>query len=211
MPGSKPVTLHSKAVKSLALFFVVIFVWQSLAEGTFASAITPPANKYQSHKEYSIHNDPAPAPRASAATYLKQGLRHYDLGRWREAIVSFEEAISIRPDYDVAHFSLGIVYSRVGRWKEALASFKKAVEISPNYAEGYLGLGVAYVILGRNSKAMEACLKAIQLRPGYAKAHYALALSYLMLGDSQSALKEYEILKTLDPDLANQLIDLIDR
>jgi len=73
-----------------------------------------------------------------------------------------------------------------------------------------LGLGVAYVILGRSNEAVEACKKAIRIRPGYAKAHFALALNYLMLGDSESALREYETLKTLDKDLANQLIHLID-
>jgi tetratricopeptide (TPR) repeat protein len=210
MGCTKVVNLYSKIARSLVLLFIAIFLWQSLTNLTFASATTTPADNKVTQGKHKIHNHTVPALPETASTYFYQGLSYYDHGRWYEAIASFQEAISIRPEYAVAYFSLGTVYSRIGSWKEALASFKTAVEISPDYAEGYLGLGVAYVILGRNDEAVEACKKAIRLRPGYAKAHFALALNYLMLGDSESALREYETLKTLDKDLANQLIHLID-
>ena len=83
-----------------------------------------------------------------------------------------------------------------------MGSFKKAIEIDPDYAEGYLGLGIAYGILGFNSEAISALRMAIRIKPGYVQAHYALALGYLLQSDKASALKEYGILKSLDPTLA---------
>jgi hypothetical protein len=43
-----------------------------------------------------------------------------------------------------------------------------------------------------------------------AQAHYRLAKTYLKMGDKDLALEEYEILKTLDKELANELLCLIE-
>ena len=204
-------TSHSKIAKNFVLIAVVILIWQHLAEETFASAATPPETKYQIQRKFSIHRQPVPTLLDFASMYFSQGLRHDHLGHWREAIVAFKEAIVIRPDYEVAYLGLGIVYSKIGVWQEALASFGKAVGIDPDYAEGHLGLGIAYTMLGRNNEAIEACRQALRIKPLYAQAHYALALNYLMLGDRAAALEQFGILKSLDQNLAIQLIHLINK
>jgi len=56
---------------------------------------------------------------------------------------------------------------------------------------------------------MEAFNQAIRIKPDYAKAHYNLGIIYLVLNDRGSALEQYKILKTLDPEMANQLFNLI--
>ena len=40
-------------------------------------------------------------------------------------------------------------------------------------------------------------------------AHYFLAKAYLKMGNKDLALEEYEILKTLDEELANELLVLL--
>ena len=42
-------------------------------------------------------------------------------------------------------------------------------------------------------------------------AHYNLGVVYLETGDKSSAIEEYKILKTLDPELANKLFNLINK
>jgi Tfp pilus assembly protein PilF len=64
-------------------------------------------------------------------------------------------------------------------------------------------------MLGWDKVGLQALEKAIQIKPKYAQAHYALGLSYLKLGDKNSALKEFRILKTLDQNLADELIRMI--
>jgi hypothetical protein len=39
--------------------------------------------------------------------------------------------------------------------------------------------------------------------------HYYLGIAYLAIGDQNLTLKEYEILKTMNPDLANTLHEKI--
>ena len=138
-------------------------------------------------------------------------MRYYDLGRWQEAITAFRDAIAISPNHAVAYFGLGVTYSRLENWEEALTYFKKTIELNPTFAEGYLGLGITYNILGFTVDAMKALKRAVLINPRFAQARHALALCHLKNGDRASALEEYEILKDLDPDLADQLILLIDQ
>ena len=50
--------------------------------------------------------------------------------------------------------------------------------------------------------------QAIKINPDFADAHYNLGAAYLLLNDRGSALKQYKILKSLDPELAKKLINL---
>jgi len=56
---------------------------------------------------------------------------------------------------------------------------------------------------------VESYKQAIRIKPDFAEAHYALGGTYFFLNDRGSALEEYKILKDLDPELANELFNLI--
>ena len=55
--------------------------------------------------------------------------------QYTEAIVSYEEAVKIRPDYAEAWNNLGIALGNLDRHADALATFEKALEIKPDYAD----------------------------------------------------------------------------
>lgn len=205
----KHIPWHLVATKIFLLFFMAIFCWQCLAFPSFSAVVAPPAERQQIREEIIPEDHRPPVQSNSAATYYSRGLRYHDLGHWYKAIEAFKKATAIKPDYELAYFGLGIVYSQLETWEDALTSFRKVVELSPDYAAAYLGLGIAYTMLGRNRDAVKVCRQAIRIKPGYAQAHYALGLNYLLLGDRSSAHKELSILKTLDQDLATELIGLI--
>lgn len=78
--------------------------------------------------------------------------------------------------------------------------------------DAYYRLGRAYVKLGRYREATVEFMAAIMIEPNGPYApyiHYYLGLVYLGLTDRDSALEEYKILKDLDPELANDLFNLI--
>ena len=205
----KYMATRAGVIKTAVLFLAAVFCWQLSEKGAFPAVVASHAKRYQGHEEVRLHKQPIPTPPDFAVMYFHQGLRYYDLGHLQEAIAAFAEAAEVKPDYAVAYFGLGTAYSRLEIWDNAMASFRMAVEIDPYYAEAYLGLGIAYSILGLSSEAIHALRMAVQIKPGYGQAHYALALGYLMLSDRASALKQYGILKSLDPNLADQLIHLI--
>ena len=61
-------------------------------------------------------------------------------------------------------------------------------------------------MLQRYKESKEAYQQAIRLKPDFAEAHYGLGRTYLMLGDRDGALEEYNVLKTLDPKSAEELL-----
>jgi len=83
-------------------------------------------------------------------------------------------------------------------------------QAGPLNAEGCLELGIAHAEAGRSQEAIEAFKQAIKLKPDYVEAHAGLGLAYSKIGDKGSALEEYKILKTLDAEMANELLKEIE-
>jgi len=98
-------------------------------------------------------------------------------------------------------------------WKEdydkAVSYFKKAVKIDPRYANAYFLIGYCNAQLGRYPDAFEAYKKAIQIKPDFILAHFFLGLIFLEARDRNHALEEYKILKDLDRNYANDLLNMI--
>ena len=63
-----------------------------------------------------------------------------DLGKLKEAEVSFRKAIEIKPDYAQAYFNLGNIMKDLRKLKEAEVSFSKAIEIKPDFSDAYFNL-----------------------------------------------------------------------
>ena len=61
---------------------------------------------------------------------------------------------------------------------------------------------------GEEEEEVVSLKQAIRDNPDDAQAHYNLGAAYLLLNDRGSALKQYKILKSLDPELAKKLINL---
>jgi tetratricopeptide (TPR) repeat protein len=139
------------------------------------------------------------------------GNTYYVLGRYTDAVNVFEQAVRIKPNYAEAHNNLGLAYTALGRYTDATNVFEQAIKIKPDYAEAHNNLGIAYDDLGRFTDAIDAYNQAIRIKPAYAEAHNNLGIAYLAIGDKNSAMAEYNILKSLNSELANNLFNQINK
>jgi tetratricopeptide (TPR) repeat protein len=139
------------------------------------------------------------------------GSVYNSLGRYPEAIEAFSQAIRIDPNYGDAYVGLGNTLGKLGHHAEAEQACKLAIKIKPDSAEVYYTLGAAYFSQGLWAQAAEASRHAISLKPDYAQAYYNLGLALLRSGDRDAALAQCEILKKLNPDLANALLSDIQK
>jgi tetratricopeptide (TPR) repeat protein len=103
-------------------------------------------------------------------------------GKTDEAIVQFEKAIEMRPDYVEAYTNLGAAYGQKGIIGQSISASMRAVELDPHNATAYYNLGNAFGKAGDYEEAFAAFYKAIELDPGYAEPHYGLAVCYYATG-----------------------------
>ena len=52
--------------------------------------------------------------------YYELGIAHLEIGCLPGAIHDFNRAIALCPDFDMAHYKLGVIYSKLGAWHAAL-------------------------------------------------------------------------------------------
>jgi len=131
-------------------------------------------------------------------------------GRLPEAIEEYRAAIAIKPDYAIAHDSLGGLLMQEGRLPEAMAEFKAALKAQPNFALAHNNLGIALAQTpGRLPDAMAEFETTIRIDPKYAKGHMNLGNAYLQTpGRLADAIAEYETAIRLDPDYAKTHVNL---
>ena len=146
-----------------------------------------------------------------AAAYYDIGHLYDRLGRDTEAIDAYSQATKIKPDYVNAYYNLGLAYGNLGRHSEAIEAYSQAIKIKPDDAEANNNLGTSYGKLGRHTEAIDAFKRAIRIKPDYVSAHCNLGLAYLATGDKNSALAEYNILKSLNLEMANKLLNQINK
>jgi tetratricopeptide (TPR) repeat protein len=125
------------------------------------------------------------------------------LGRTGEA---FKQGLQNRNEVlSHAYKNVGNAYNGMKKYNEAADALKHAAEIEPNNAAAHFNLGVALFNGGRYSEAIEAYKAVVKLRPQLAAGHYNLGLSYVAINDKEGARRQYDILKTLNANLAKQL------
>ncbi|MGB6921358.1 MAG: sulfotransferase, partial [Methylovirgula sp.] len=72
--------------------------------------------------------------------YSNRGIALYELKRLEEALVSYEKAIALKPDFADVYNNTGYVLQELGRLDEARAAFLKAIDINPMSAGAYFNL-----------------------------------------------------------------------
>jgi S1-C subfamily serine protease len=119
-----------------------------------------------------------------------------------------KQSVKIKPDFAEAYVNLGATYYKLGRYANAIDAYKRAVQIKPS-SSVYNKLGAIYIIKGKYSIARDTFKKATDIDPNDAVAHYNLGVAYFLNGETNAAFREYIILKDLDKERAESLVDLI--
>jgi tetratricopeptide (TPR) repeat protein len=123
------------------------------------------------------------------------------------AIVFFERAIALDPDYARAHMMLGATLDLKGDFlttpelsERALVSLDRALALRPDSAEVWRYRGSIFSTLGRDTEALAAFELALSLNPMDAAAHAGIGrVHFLLRGDFAQAVVAYERALALNP------------
>jgi predicted TPR repeat methyltransferase len=126
-----------------------------------------------------------------------------DLKRPAEALVSFDQALAIKPDYAEALNNRGSALQDLNRPAEALASFEKALAINPRDPAALNNRGNVLTTLARYRDAVSDFDKAIALQPDSACAFSNKANCLYLWGQHEEALASYDKVLALEPESAD--------
>ena len=102
-------------------------------------------------------------------------------------------------------------HSRRGACDEAQEALTQAARLLPEDPETHFHLGMALYELGHYAAACDVLNCVVSLEPENPKAHFNLALAYLAKGNVDEARARCATLQALDPALADELRQEIDR
>ncbi len=123
-------------------------------------------------------------------------------GKLEEAIVEYQEAIRLKPDYALAHNYLGAVYYyEMGRLTDAEAEFEKAIQSDPDLAFAHANLANVYDDQGRYDEGIDEVNEALRLDPSLPLAHLVSGYLNANLGNTAEAQAAFEKTLELDPSV----------
>ena len=133
----------------------------------------------------------------------------YSLKEFEYAIINFNQAIKINPNYFEAYSNLGSAFINLQKLEEAMKNFDKAIEIKPDFAQAYHGKAYILMKYQKLEEAIKNWNKAIEINSNFIPAHIECGHALANLNRLQEALESYNNAYTLNPDYKFLLGDLI--
>jgi tetratricopeptide (TPR) repeat protein len=121
------------------------------------------------------------------------------LGRLKEAVAAYCEAIRLKPDYAEAFYNCANALKEMRRFDEALASYDTALALKPDYAAAWQNRGLVLQELQRPHEALASLEKALTLKPDYAEASFNRGLMLQQMERFIEALAAYDRVVALRP------------
>jgi len=141
----------------------------------------------------------------SSSLFFSVGNGLYQLGRYEEAIASYDKAIEFKPDYHQAWNNRGVALWNLERFEEAIASYDKAIEFKPDDHQAWNNRGNALAGLGRFEEAIAAYDKAIEFKLDFYGAWSNRGIALDKLERFEEAIASYDKALAIkdDPDTWN--------
>jgi tetratricopeptide (TPR) repeat protein len=82
-----------------------------------------------------------------------------------DALICFEQAIKLKPDYHKAWYNKGYVLTELGKYEEALESYQRALDILPDYGTALYNRGYVLIKMGRILEAADTFAEYVKMCP----------------------------------------------
>ncbi len=132
--------------------------------------------------------------------HYKKGIKHYESGKFEDAIYSFTLAVSIDQNDADLFSERGVAYFHHGKLKEALADMDRARDLEPNNPYRYSSRAYIRDAMGDLDGAVKDYQQAIFLDPDDAVAHNNLGMLEEKSGRHNKAMALYALADQLAGD-----------
>ena len=131
--------------------------------------------------------------------YNNLGEAYDKLGNYDLAIIEFEAALRLNPNYFFALSNLGNVYGKKKEYAQAISYIKQALQQKPDYAPGHYNLAKALHMTGNPEKAMLSYRSAIKHNPYFEEAFFNLGFLALEQKQFIEAVNNFKSFLEMQP------------
>ncbi len=130
------------------------------------------------------------------------GRKALEGARYDDALRQFNEALRLKPEYDVAWLLRGHTLRRMGDFDGALQSFAQALRHNEDSEEGWMGLAACLHELRRGREELEAYDRLTRLHPRFAEGWLNRGAALHDQRDYAAAIACYDRVLALRPEHA---------
>ena len=109
----------------------------------------------------------------------------------------YQLALSLAPDYAIAHMLYGLFLAWSGRYEDGIAELRKAQELEPLQLGTSANIGMLFYFSRRYDEAIDQLRKVLAVEPALDHARSFLGRAYLRKGDPTAAIEEFRKRKSL--------------
>ena len=141
--------------------------------------------------QYSATKADNSEPLMMANDYAKQADQFFLVGRLKEAINAYNQALKIYPEMADVWNNRGVVLTRLKMFDEAISSYDRALQIRADYADAWNNRGVSLIELQHYQEAINSFEQGIKVKPDYADAWNNRGVCLAKIQKYQEAVKSY--------------------
>ena len=138
-----------------------------------------------------------------AENYFNTANQLKDSGQLYTAMIAYQKALTIKPDYVEAYKKLAEVYLIQGNFDAAISTCTKAVKIQPHLASTYLTLGNIFQSHNLFEQAINTYHQALEIEPDFPQVYANIGSIYYKKGEFNLAILNYKKALEINPDLAS--------
>lgn len=126
----------------------------------------------------------------NATTLFAHGHLLERQGEFDRAMMQYQRALELKPDFVTARNRLGITLNKVGKHDEATAQFRQAIEAQPNSAYLLNNLGFSLYLQGQHAESLGILKRAVEISPDFSRARMNYAVALAKTGQYDLAFQE---------------------
>ncbi len=156
-------------------------------------------NRFERRRHYKTRGSTGSDPHGfTIRSYLDEGTRHHQAGRFSEAERAYRLALEVVPNHPEALHLLGLLAYRLNQFDRARSLITQAIQEQPDQALYWFNLGVVTQRSGTRDEALEAYERAVTLNPKYVEAWINRGNVQKDLGRFDLAVESYQTALTLN-------------
>jgi CheY-like chemotaxis protein/Flp pilus assembly protein TadD len=138
---------------------------------------------------------------------VESGFEDLERGRPKAALIKFQKALKLNPDFDMGLSGMGDAYMKTSNVEGAIPFYQKALAMNPNREVHYVKLAHAYERKDEFGKAINILTTAKNNLLPHASVHLELAKIYVRKDMFRKALEELQEAAKLEP--ANREVGML--